>query len=59
MPTGINTTNENNRDRILKNRVAVYQDMMSTGKYKTNDGKEHLASPSELQYAQQAYNQAL
>ena len=59
MPTGINTTNENNRDRILKNRVAVYQDMMSTGKYKTNDGKKHLASPSELQYAQQAYNQAL
>lgn len=58
MPTGINTTNENNRDRILK-RAAVYQDMMITGKYKTNDGKEHLASPSELQYAQQAYNQAL
>ena len=59
MPAGINTTNENNRDRIIKNRVAAYQDMISTGKYKTNDGKEHLASPSELQYAQQAYNQAL
>ena len=54
MPAGINTTNEQNRDRAM---AAAYQwqHVVSTGQYTDAKGNIHQATPDEITYAQQQY----
>ena len=54
MPAGINTTNEQNRDRAM---AAAYQwqQVVSTGQYTDARGNVHQATPDEITYAQQQY----
>lgn len=54
MPAGINTTNEQNRDRAM---TAAYQwqQVVNTGKYTDARGNVHQATPDEITHAQQQY----
>lgn len=58
MPAGINTTNEQNRDRAM---AAAYQwqQMISTGQFTDAKGNIRQATPEEIVFAQQQYEQAL
>ena len=58
MPSGINLTNEQNRDRAL---VAAnqWQQVVNTGQYTDAKGNIHQATPDEIIYAQQKYKQAI
>ena len=54
MPAGINTTNEQNRDRAMA-AANQWQQVASTGKYTDARGNVHQATPDEITYAQQQY----
>lgn len=54
MPAGINTTNEQNRDRAMT-AANQWQHVVSTGQYTDARGKVHQATPDEITYAQQQY----
>ena len=54
MPAGINTTNEQNRDRAMA-AANQWQQVVSTGQYTDARGKVHQATPDEITYAQQQY----
>lgn len=54
MPAGINTTNEQNRDRAMA-AANQWQHVVSTGKYTDARGNVHQATPDEITYAQQQY----
>ena len=54
MPAGINTTNEQNRDRAMT-AANQWQHVVSTGKYTDARGNVHQATPDEITYAQQQY----
>lgn len=54
MPAGINTTNEQNRDRAMA-AANQWQQVVSTGKYTDARGNVHQATPDEITYAQQQY----
>lgn len=58
LPSGINTTNETNRDKMM---VAAQQwlQVVNTGQYTDAKGKVHKATPDEITYAQEQYAQAL
>ena len=58
MPAGINTTNEQNRDRAMA-AANQWQQVVSTGKYTDARGKVHQATPDEITYAQQQYAQSI
>ena len=58
MPSGINTTNESNRDRAMQSAYN-WQQVINTGKYTDNNGKTRNATPEELAIAQKRYMQAL
>lgn len=54
MPAGINTTNEQNRDKAM---IAANkrQHVVNTGQYTDARGNVHQATPDEITYAQQQY----
>ena len=54
MPAGINTTNEQNRDRAMT-AANQWQHVVSTGQYTDARGNVHQATPDEIIYAQQQY----
>ena len=54
MPVGINTTNEQNRDRAMA-AANQWQQVVSTGQYTDARGNVHQATPDEITYAQQQY----
>ena len=54
MPAGVNTTNEQNRDRAMT-AANQWQQVVSTGKYTDARGNVHQATPDEITYAQQQY----
>lgn len=54
MPAGINTTNEQNRDRAMT-AANQWQHVVSTGQYTDARGNVHQATPDEITYAQQQY----
>lgn len=54
MPAGINTTNEQNRDRAMT-AANQWQHVVSTGQYTDARGNVHQATPNEIAYAQQQY----
>lgn len=54
MPAGINTTNEQNRDRAMA-AANQWQHVVNTGKYTDARGNVHQATPDEITYAQQQY----
>lgn len=54
MPDGINTTNEQNRDRAMT-AANQWQHVVSTGQYTDARGNVHQATPDEITYAQQQY----
>ena len=54
MPAGINTTNEQNRDRAMT-AANQWQHVASTGQYTDARGNVHQATPDEITYAQQQY----
>lgn len=54
MPAGINTTNEQNRDRAMA-AANQWQHVVSTGQYTDARGNVHQATPDEITYAQQQY----
>lgn len=54
MPAGINTTNEQNRDRAMT-AANQWQHVVSTGKYTDARGNVHQATPDEITHAQQQY----
>lgn len=58
MPAGINTTNEQNRDRAMS-AANQWQQVVSTGRYTDAKGNIHQATPDEITYAQQQYAQAI
>lgn len=58
MPTGINTTNEENRDRAMQ-AASQWQQVVLTGQYTDARGNVHQATPDEITYAQQQYAQAI
>lgn len=58
MPAGINTTNEQNRDRAMQ-AANQWQQVVSTGQYTDARGNVHQATPDEIAYAQQQYAQAI
>lgn len=58
MPAGINTTNEQNRDRAMT-AANQWQQVVSTGQYTDAGGNVHQATPDEITYAQQQYAQAI
>ena len=58
MPAGINTTNEQNRDRAMS-AANQWQQVVSTGQYTDARGNVHQATPDEITYAQQQYAQAI
>ena len=58
MPSGINPTNEVNRDRSMQ-KAMQWQNMIATGQYKDAQGNIHQATPDEITYAQKMYAQAL
>lgn len=54
MPAGVNTTNEQNRDRAMAAAIK-WQQVVSTGQYTDARGNVHQATPDEITYAQQQY----
>lgn len=58
MPAGINTTNEQNRDRAMQ-AADRWQQVVNTGQYTDARGNVHQATPGEITYAQQQYGQAI
>lgn len=58
MPAGINTTNEQNRDRAMA-AANQWQQVVTTGQYTDARGNIHQATPDEITYAQQQYAQAI
>lgn len=58
MPAGINTTNEQNRDRAMQ-AADRWQQVVNTGQYTDARGNIHQATPDEITYAQQQYAQAI
>ena len=58
MPAGINTTNEQNRDRAMQ-AADRWQQVVNTGQYTDARGNVHQATPDEITYAQQQYAQAI
>lgn len=54
MPAGVNTTNEQNRDRAMA-AANQWQQVVSTGQYTDARGNVHQATPDEITYAQQQY----
>lgn len=56
MPSGINTTNENNRDKAMQ-AALHWSNIINTGTYIDSNGVEHKASESEIAYAQQKYQE--
>lgn len=54
MPAGINTTNEQNRDRAMT-AANQWQHVVSTGQYTDARDNVHQATPDEITYAQQQY----
>ena len=58
MPAGINTTNEQNRDRAMY-AANKWQQIINTGQYTDAKGNVHYATPDEITYAQQQYTQAI
>lgn len=58
MPTGINPTNEANRDRAMQ-KAMQWQNMIASGQYTDARGNVHQATPDEITYAQRMYAQAL
>ena len=58
MPAGINTTNEQNRDRAMA-AANQWQQVVNTGQYTDARGNIHQATPDEITYAQQQYAQAI
>lgn len=58
MPAGINTTNEQNRDRVMA-AANQWQQVVNTGQYTDARGNIHQATPDEITYAQQQYAQAI
>ena len=58
MPAGINTTNEQNRDRAMT-AANQWQQVVNTGQYTDARGNIHQATPDEITYAQQKYAQAI
>lgn len=58
IPAGINTTNEQNRDRAMQ-AANQWQQVVNTGQYTDARGNVHQATPDEITYAQQQYAQAI
>lgn len=58
MPAGVNTTNEQNRDRAMA-AANQWQQVVNTGQYTDARGNIHQATPDEITYAQQQYAQAI
>ena len=58
MPAGINTTNEQNRDRAMA-AANQWQQVVNTGQYTDARGNVHQATLDEITYAQQQYTQAI
>ena len=58
MPAGINTTNEQNRDRAMA-AANQWQQVVNTGQYTDERGNVHQATKDEIAYAQQKYEQAI
>lgn len=58
MPAGVNTTNEQNRDRAMV-AAQQWQQVVNTGQYTDARGNVHQATPDEITYAQQQYAQAI
>ena len=58
MPAGINTTNEQNRDRAMQ-AADRWQQVVNTRQYTDARGNVHQATPDEITYAQQQYGQAI
>lgn len=58
MPAGVNTTNEQNRDRAMA-AANQWQQVVNTGQYTDARGNVHQATPDEITYAQQQYEQAI
>jgi hypothetical protein len=58
MPAGINTTNEQNRDRAMA-AANQWQQVVNTGQYTDARGNIHQATPDEITHAQQQYAQAI
>lgn len=58
MPAGINTTNEQNRDRAMA-AANQWQQVVNTGQYTDARGNIHQVTPDEITYAQQQYAQAI
>lgn len=58
MPVGINTTNEQNRDRAMA-AANQWQQVVNTGQYTDARGNVRQATPDEITYAQQQYTQAI
>ena len=58
MPAGVNTTNEQNRDRAMA-AANQWQQVVNTGQYTDARGNVHQATPDEITYAQQQYTQAI
>lgn len=58
MPSGINSTNETNRDRSMQNALQ-WQSVVTTGKYTDSSGKVRQATAEEIRQAQDNYAAAL
>lgn len=58
LPPGVNPTNEANRDSKMA-EAQLWQQVINTGQYPDEKGNVHQASPYELAFAQQQYEQAL
>ena len=58
MPAGINTTNEQNRDRAMA-AANQWQQVVNTGQYTDERGNVHQATKDEIAYAQKKYEQAI
>ena len=58
MPEGINTTNEQNRDRAMQAAIN-WQQVITTGQYIDSKGRVHQATPNEINHAQQQYENSI
>ena len=58
MPTGINSTNESNRDRSMQSALQ-WQSVVTTGKYTDSSGRIRQATAEEIRQAQDNYAAAL
>lgn len=58
LPSGINSTNEENRDKSMQ-AALHWNQVINTGIYVGADGKEHKATEAEILYANEKYKEAL